>query len=126
PLYFATAMTLGGFATGLLVRSNEGRPTKIDGNPSHPASLGATGVFEQAAVLQLYDPDRSRTVLHEGKIETMDALLEAVLAEMQRQGAERGRRFRLITGLIGSVAQVRLPFAASKLNWLTHSLGAKL
>ena len=59
PLFFATAMTLAGSAIGLLVESHEGRPTKIEGNPDHPASLGATDVFSQASLLTLYDPDRS-------------------------------------------------------------------
>ncbi|HEY5087013.1 MAG TPA: 4Fe-4S dicluster domain-containing protein [Gemmatimonadaceae bacterium] len=61
-LHFATSMVLDGYATGLLVTSHEGRPTKIEGNPDHPASLGAAGVFEQASVLQLYDPHRARGV----------------------------------------------------------------
>jgi MoCo/4Fe-4S cofactor protein with predicted Tat translocation signal len=56
PLFYATALTLGGYATGVLVESHEGRPTKIEGNPRHPASLGASGAFEQAAILGLYDP----------------------------------------------------------------------
>src|SRR5262249_14035257 len=60
PLYFATAMTLAGSASGLLVESHEGRPTKIEGNPDHPASLGASDVFSQASLLTLYDPDRSQ------------------------------------------------------------------
>ncbi len=63
---YATAMPLDGYATGLLVESHEGRPTKIEGNPLHPASLGAAGVYEQASILQLYDPFRARAPRREG------------------------------------------------------------
>ena len=62
PLFFATAMSLGGVATGLLVESHEGRPTKIEGNPDHSASLGATTIWAQADILDLYDPDRAQNV----------------------------------------------------------------
>lgn len=64
PSYYATTMMLGGYGTGLVVESWEGRPTKVEGNPDHPASLGAAGVYEQASVLQLYDPDRLRIPEH--------------------------------------------------------------
>ena len=64
PLFFATAAGHDGYARGILVESHKGRPTKIEGNPDHPASLGATDVFGQASVLALYDPDRSQTVLY--------------------------------------------------------------
>src|SRR6185437_13512994 len=60
PLYFATALTQGGYAQGVLVRSNMGRPTKVEGNPRHPASLGATSPVEQGRILELWDPERSR------------------------------------------------------------------
>ena len=62
PSYFATAMPLGGVGHAVLVQSHEGRPTKVEGNPEHPISQGATDIFAQASVLQLYDPDRSRRV----------------------------------------------------------------
>ena len=67
-LFFATAMAFAGSAVGLLVESHAGRPTKVEGNPDHPASLGATDIFHQASVLTLYDPDRSQTVTHLGKL----------------------------------------------------------
>ena len=66
PLHYATAMELDGYAAGLVVESREGRPVKVEGNPVHPASLGAAGVFAQASVLQLYDPDRGRYITRRG------------------------------------------------------------
>lgn len=67
PQYFATTMPFGLSAYGILVESHEGRPTKIEGNEQHPSSLGKSNAFVQAAILGLYDPDRSPTVLHDGK-----------------------------------------------------------
>jgi MoCo/4Fe-4S cofactor protein with predicted Tat translocation signal len=91
PLFFATAMPLGGYATGLLAESHMGRPTKVEGNPQHPASLGATDAFAQASVLGLYDPDRSQVVMKAGKIGSWSAFLAdlslALDAERDRQGA---------------------------------------
>src|SRR3954470_8817801 len=67
PLFYATSMPDRGSAMGLLVATYNGRPTKIEGNPSHPASLGATHAFAQASVLDLWDPHRSQSVLREGR-----------------------------------------------------------
>ncbi len=92
PDYYATSMVLSGFATGLLVESHEGRPTKVEGNPDHPASLGSTGVHEQASVLGLYDPDRART-LRRG---TAPTSWEAVLARLGQERADRGAGLRLV------------------------------
>jgi MoCo/4Fe-4S cofactor protein with predicted Tat translocation signal len=93
PLFFATAMPFNGSATGILVESNEGRPTKVEGNSTHPLSLGATSIFEQASILTLYDPDRSKTILHDGQIETWDNLVSAWLTEQERHLYSGGRRF---------------------------------
>ncbi len=60
PVYFATASKFGGQVLGLLVESQDGRPTKIEGNPRHPGSLGGTTSHAQASVMDLYDPDRPR------------------------------------------------------------------
>ena len=77
PLFYATAMPQGGFGCALLAENHMGRPTKLEGNPDHPASLGATDIFSQAAVLGLYDPDRSRTILNRGEVKTWSAFYAA-------------------------------------------------
>src|ERR1700689_3514942 len=68
PLFYATALPSNGYFQGVLVESHEGRPTKVEGNPDHPDSLGASDIFMQASILSLYDPDRSQTVMNEGII----------------------------------------------------------
>jgi molybdopterin-containing oxidoreductase family iron-sulfur binding subunit len=97
PLFFATAMTLGGTAVGLLVESHLGRPTKIEGNPDHPASLGATDRFHQASVLTLYDPDRSQTVTCLGQTRTWDGAFKVLRTAISKQRARRGAGLRLLT-----------------------------
>ena len=77
PLHYATTMTLGGAGCGLLVTSREGRPVKIEGNPEHPASLGAAGIYEQAAIYHLLDPQRARTFTHRGRPSSWSALVAA-------------------------------------------------
>ncbi|KAA3450603.1 molybdopterin oxidoreductase [Mesorhizobium sp. SARCC-RB16n] len=67
PLYYATALSSDGYGIGAVVESHEGRPTKVEGNPDHPASRGATDAIMQAAVLSLFDPERSRTPLKQGE-----------------------------------------------------------
>src|SRR5260370_22521063 len=71
-------MPFGADAIGLLVESHEGRPTKIEGNPDHPSSLGATDAFAQASILNLYDPDRAQTVTYLGEIRAWSAFLDSV------------------------------------------------
>jgi molybdopterin-containing oxidoreductase family iron-sulfur binding subunit len=97
PLFYATAMTMGGVARGLLVESQMGRPTKIEGNPDHPASLGATTVFEQAALLTLYDPDRAQAVTNEGRIATWDLFLAALRRARDNHRSGKGAGLSILT-----------------------------
>jgi MoCo/4Fe-4S cofactor protein with predicted Tat translocation signal len=110
PLFYATAMTLGGVAVGLLVESHLGRPTKIEGNPDHPASLGATDLFHQASVLTLYDPDRSQTVTLRGQPSTWEAAfgvlkvrdLPSIRSAADEHRRRRGAGLRLLTETVVS------------------------
>jgi molybdopterin-containing oxidoreductase family iron-sulfur binding subunit len=102
PRYYASAFLLGGYATGVLVESHLGRPTKIEGNPDHPASLGATDAFAQASILGLYDPDRSQVITELGQIRTWQAFL-AQIAEVGRAArALGGAGLRILTGTVTS------------------------
>jgi len=110
PLFFATSMPLGGVATGLLVESHEGRPTKIEGNSLHPGSLGAADVFGQAAILGLYDPDRVQTLTRNGDIQPWSAFLGAMRAAMNAQAPLKGAGLRILTESVNSpalAAQIR-------------------
>ncbi len=100
PLYYATAMPLGSDAVGLLVESHMGRPTKVEGNPQHPSSLGATDVFAQASVLELYDPDRSRVLRNGGEIRPWSGFVTSVHDVMEHQRTKRGSGLRILTGTV--------------------------
>ncbi|HEY1404061.1 MAG TPA: TAT-variant-translocated molybdopterin oxidoreductase, partial [Pyrinomonadaceae bacterium] len=115
PLFFATAMPFPGGAAGLFVRSNEGRPTHVEGNPDHPTSgtperpvgqrVAATDVFSIASILSLYDPDRSETITNRGEIRTK-------LEEMRGRG---GAGLRFLTETVTSpttAAQLKTILAA--------------
>ena len=102
PLFYATAFPLGGFGMGILVESHEGRPTKVEGNPQHPASLGATDAFGQASVLDLYDPDRSQAVKRTGLISSWDAFFTALGAELDLQQSHQGAGLRILTETVTS------------------------
>lgn len=77
PLFYATAIpSIGGYGYGALVTSREGRPVKLEGNPDHPASLGRLDAFGQAAILPLYDPDRSQVVTSNGELRSWREFFE--------------------------------------------------
>ncbi len=102
PLQYATAMTIGGYATGLLVESHEGRPTKIEGNPDHPMSLGAANVFHQASILELYDPERTRTVLRAGEVSSWDEFMADLVNALAEQRPKQGAGLRILTETVTS------------------------
>jgi Fe-S-cluster-containing dehydrogenase component/anaerobic selenocysteine-containing dehydrogenase len=135
PLTYATSMLLDGFATGLIVESHEGRPTKVEGNPEHPASLGGTSVWAQALVLQLYDPDRGRRVVRLEKPSSWSEL-DAVLQQPRTDGGA-GLRLMLeptssptVHRLIGRIKQVypkaRTTFYAPVPSYTNTITGARL
>lgn len=102
PLFFATAMTLGGIATGLLAKSYEGRPVKLEGNPDHPGSLGATDVLAQASLLSMYDPDRSKEIIFRGTSRTWQQFMGEVRAAVDENRSDGGAGVRFLTETITS------------------------
>ncbi len=124
PLFFATAMSLGGYATGVLAENHLGRPTKIEGNTDHPASLGATDSFAQASILGLYDPDRSKTVTYLGRVRTWDDAMTALRAALAAQRTRRGAGLRLLTETVTSptlAAQIEAVLAEfPEAKWHQH------
>src|SRR5690606_14205067 len=88
--------------TGLLVESHDGRPTKIEGNPDHPASQGGTDLYAQASVLTLYDPDRSNTITELGEIRPWSAFIAAMKGALSAQTATKGAGLRILTETVNS------------------------
>jgi molybdopterin-containing oxidoreductase family iron-sulfur binding subunit len=97
-LTYASSTLLDGFANGVLVKTRDGRPIKIEGNPQHPWSRGGTDVFGQASVLGLYDPFRSQTVQHQTRDSSWDEFRAGMIGEHARLRAQRGERFALLLG----------------------------
>ncbi len=122
PLFFATAHPQGGM--GLLVQSTGGRPTKIEGNPLHPASLGHTDIFAQASLLELYDPDRSKIVLEDGTPTTWGRFQSALQSVLQQQRAQGGAGLRILTGSVHSPTLARqlrtLRAELPQARWIVH------
>jgi molybdopterin-containing oxidoreductase family iron-sulfur binding subunit len=106
PLFFATTHSFNGYGRGVLVESHQGRPTKVEGNPGHPASLGATDAFAQASVLDLYDPQRLQVVRRLGLQSTWNSFTGELAAALNAQGGLRGAGLRLLTGAVTSPTMV--------------------
>jgi Fe-S-cluster-containing dehydrogenase component len=106
PLFYATACVRRGYAHGVLVETNMGRPTKVEGNPEHPVGLGATDVFAQASILQMWDPDRSQTVQQKvdkmSELSTWAAFEAAWEARRPHLARDGGAGLRILTGTVTS------------------------
>ena len=102
PMFYATAFTLGGYASPVLVESHMFRPTKIEGNEQHPASLGGTDIFSQASILGMYDPDRSQTINYLNEVRTWGNFLESMRGPLNSQKALQGAGIRILTRTISS------------------------
>ncbi|MGC8839917.1 MAG: TAT-variant-translocated molybdopterin oxidoreductase [Candidatus Sumerlaeaceae bacterium] len=108
PLFFATAFELRGYAQPILVESHFGRPTKIEGNPDHPMSRGAASAWAQASVLDLYDPDRVKTITHGPLIEPWSEFVSQVRPLLEKQKSLGGRGVRIVTPAMSSPTMLRL------------------
>jgi len=111
PMFYASAFAELGGAAGLMVESQEGRPTKIEGNPRHSASQGAASTFAQASVLELYDPDRTRAPLQgagdEAAVRDWQATLDAVTKLVEGFVAKQGKGLALVLRQVISPTQQR-------------------
>ncbi|CAO3358999.1 TAT-variant-translocated molybdopterin oxidoreductase [Azospirillum palustre] len=105
--HFATAVTRGGYADGVLAIHQMGRPVQLEGNPDHPASLGALDPIIQASILDLYDPDRSRTMLKAGRAASTNGMVKALVDRLPALAAQGGGGLRLLTGTVTSPTLAR-------------------
>ncbi|MBA3769141.1 MAG: TAT-variant-translocated molybdopterin oxidoreductase [Blastocatellia bacterium] len=124
PKFVATAMTLGGVATGLLAKSYEGRPIKIEGNPDHPGSRGATDIYAQAAILGMYDPDRSQETTYRGVPKTWESFITEFRSAIDENRRDGGAGVRILTEtvtsptLIDQMAKVKAELPSMK--WVQY------
>ncbi|HZP23259.1 MAG TPA: TAT-variant-translocated molybdopterin oxidoreductase [Terriglobales bacterium] len=114
PLFFASAMPFGAYASPVLVESHEGRPTKIEGNPEHPASLGGSCVFSQASILDMYDPDRAQTISYLGGLNTWSDYTVALRNGLNVQKAVNGAGLRILSA----------PTSSPTMAWLMDQVQA--
>ena len=124
PAHYATMMEIAGVATGLLVKSYDGRPIKVEGNPADSVSRGGTGTYHQAAILGLYDPDRSNQAHQGGQPsdnKAFDAALLTAFAEAVQGG---GSEFAVLSGASSSPSLLSLKASLQKqapgLKWVAY------
>jgi MoCo/4Fe-4S cofactor protein with predicted Tat translocation signal len=100
--YYASAMTHEGYGNGVLVAHQVGRPIKVEGNPDHPASLGAASAIMQASILELYDPRRAQTIVGKGQIAAWESFVSALYQRRNALAARNGDGLRVLTGAVTS------------------------
>ncbi len=124
PRHYATALVHDGYARPVIGEAYDGRPTQLAGNPDHPASRGATSVFDQAAILGLYDPDRSQAVRRKGVADTYNSFLAMLIDARARWRTSGGKGFAILTGritsptLLAAIATLRKTYP--DLRWYGH------
>ena len=99
---YATTLELDGLSRGVIVRTRNGHAVKVEGNPRHPASLGATDIHAEAAVLSLHDPHRSRRIRRDGRPVTPELLDAAIAGLRETLASQDGRGLRILTGPVSS------------------------
>jgi MoCo/4Fe-4S cofactor protein with predicted Tat translocation signal len=128
PIYYATTFPHRGYGKGVIVRTEMGRPTHIEGNPDHPGSLGATDSFMQASILGLYDPDRSQVIRQGTAIQTWDGFTQFAGTRVQEHEKDQGAGLFLLTGKITSPSLwdqlERLQQRFPKLVWSEYETAA--
>src|SRR5260370_40064796 len=102
PVFYATAMPFAGYAIPLLVETHEYRPTKVEGNPQHPGSMGATDIFAQASIYNLYDPDRTNVITYKSEARPWGDFLMAMRSRVGYHKANAGAGLRFLSGSVTS------------------------
>jgi len=108
PLHYATTLSRDGYGLGVIVAAREGRPIKIEGNPDHPASLGATTAIEQAQIWQLYDPQRARTLRNFGKPQAWSKLIAELAKKTAQLQSDGGAKLRFLVEPTSSPTEIWL------------------
>jgi molybdopterin-containing oxidoreductase family iron-sulfur binding subunit len=123
--HYASAVELDGVGQPVIGTCRDGRPVKLEGNPDHPASGGATDAFTQAALLGLYDPDRSQAPMRGGSPVTWGEFDGMAFDLARSLESSAGEGFHLLTGPVGSptllrqIAQMRSRWP--QMHWHVHA-----
>lgn len=124
PRHYATTMPFRRSAYGIIVESHEGRPTKIEGNPGHPATLGASSARIQASVLGLYDPDRSQAVRLKGESKSWSDFAAAWTQLSEAHAADGGAGLAVLSESFSSPTLARLASELRarypRMQWATY------